>query len=341
MIGPARNVRGGVSVVVNNYYTAGLDKRVNLIYISTMVDGSKLRKLFQAIFAYIRFLAVLMSMDILHAHMGADNSFYRKKVFIDTAAFFKKKIIIHQHGGDFHSFYYKNASEKKQAMIRRTLNKAVTFLVLAKPWIDFFTAMIPREKIIVLENAVRLPEQAKEDFSNRNILILSRLCEEKGVGDMLSVLPRISKKYPDVRLFLGGIWDSKELKKQAEKLGDKVKYLGWIDEREKEKYRSLCSVFAMPTHFDGISLSILEAMAAGMAVITTNVGGIPEVIADGFQGRMITPGDREALYNVLMELLGDEEQRRRYGHAARQQAETWYSIQDSVEQLCAIYDSIS
>jgi glycosyltransferase involved in cell wall biosynthesis len=279
-------------------------------------------------------------MDILHAHMGADNSFYRKKIFIDTAAFWGKSIIIHQHGGDFQTFYYVKSNEKTQAMIRRTLNKAVAFLVLAPPWVDFFAPLIPRERITVLANAVRIPLKGKQDFSNCNLLLLSRLCEEKGVGDVLAVWPRIIEKFPDACLYLGGVWDSRMLREQAEALGTSVKYLGWIGEAEKEKYRERCSIFVMPTHFDGISLSVLEAMAAGMAVLTTHVGGIPEVITDGVEGRLIAPKDREALDDVLTELLKSEELRRKLGCAARRQAESRDSISDSVEQLCRIYASV-
>ena len=65
MLGPARSVHGGVSAVVNNFYKAGLDKRVKLTYLPTMVDGSKVRKLLQAILAYMKFWFLLPFADIL------------------------------------------------------------------------------------------------------------------------------------------------------------------------------------------------------------------------------------------------------------------------------------
>ena len=101
MIGPARCVHGGISGVVNNYYEAGLDRKIELRYIGTMVEGGKVRKLLQAGWAYLCFLGALAHYDIVHVNMASDNSYRRKSIFIKTAKRFHKKIVIHQHGGDF------------------------------------------------------------------------------------------------------------------------------------------------------------------------------------------------------------------------------------------------
>ena len=93
MLGADRTVHGGVSAVVNNYYRAGLDQQVQLHYIGTMVDGSKLRKLVQAAWAYVRFLLKLPRTQIVHVHMAADASYYRKSLFIHAAVFFHKKLM--------------------------------------------------------------------------------------------------------------------------------------------------------------------------------------------------------------------------------------------------------
>ena len=105
MAGPDRSVHGGISGMVNNYYDAGLDGRIQLCYIGTMVEGSKLRKLFQAVKAFARFLAKLPFYQIVHVNMASDASYYRKSFFIRAAKLYGKKIVIHQHGGDFESFY--------------------------------------------------------------------------------------------------------------------------------------------------------------------------------------------------------------------------------------------
>ena len=105
MLGPDRSVHGGISQMVNNYYDSGLDQKVELRYIGTMVEGSKFRKLLQAVWAYIRFCVHLGQSRIVHVNMASDASYYRKSVFVRTARLCGKKLIIHQHGGDFETFY--------------------------------------------------------------------------------------------------------------------------------------------------------------------------------------------------------------------------------------------
>ena len=98
MIGAGRDVKGGVSTVVNQYYEAGLDNLVDLTYIPTMEDGNKLRKLKVATKAYLEYLRVLNKVDIVHVHMSHRASFFRKRYFINAAYRKNKKIIIHMHG---------------------------------------------------------------------------------------------------------------------------------------------------------------------------------------------------------------------------------------------------
>ena len=78
MCGPDRSVHGGISGVVNQYYEAGLDRRVSLTYIGTMKEGSKLRKLFTAAASYLRFVRLLDDCDIVHVNMSSDVSYVRK-----------------------------------------------------------------------------------------------------------------------------------------------------------------------------------------------------------------------------------------------------------------------
>lgn len=337
MIGADRSVHGGVSAVVNNYYKVGLDSKVELRYIGTMVDGSRIRKLFKAIGAYFTFLFELHDMDILHVHMAADASFYRKKIFIDTAALFHRRILIHEHGGDFKGFYYDRSKDRDRAKIRKTFDKAQTFIVLSEEWRDFFAPLVNNDKMIILENAVFIPNQAKKDYGNQNMLFLGRLCKEKGIGELLNVMPRIIKEYPEVKLYLGGVWEDEGLRRQAEKLSDHVIYLGWISDNVKMKYINKCSIFVLPTWFEGQPMALLEAMAGGMAALSTRVGGIPQIIRDETEGILIEPKDQQALQNGICGLLEDEKCRENYGRQAAKRICSDYNIEESVRKLVRIY----
>ena len=339
MIGPARNVHGGVSTMVNNYYDAGLDERINLTYISTMVDGSILLKLLCAVWAYLRFLAYLPRMNILHANMSSNASYYRKKIFVDTAAVFKKKIIIYFRGGDFQTFYHQK-SIQSQGRIRRTLGKANTFIVLSQEWKEVFIPLIDSNKIVVLGNAVPMPKTTKQDYSSHKILFLGRLCREKGISELLDIMPRLKELFPNLHLYLGGTWSDKEMEQKAKQMTDMVTYLGWIDKETQDKYKELCSIFVLPTYFEGQPNSLIEAMAFGMASVATAVGGIPQLIQNDVNGRLIKPKDKEDLFKALAELLRDENLRRRYGEAAFRFIEKNYNIDNLVGRLCQIYEQV-
>lgn len=97
MIGPGRDVKGGISTVVNSYFENGLADAVHLEYLPTMEDGSKVKKLWIAIRAYMKFSSMLKSYDVVHVHMAADSSYERAKFFIRKAHRKHIPIIIHEH----------------------------------------------------------------------------------------------------------------------------------------------------------------------------------------------------------------------------------------------------
>lgn len=341
MIGPDRSVHGGVSGVVNNYYAAGLDKLINLYYIGTMVDGSKWKKLVCAVKAYFRFLIKLPKYDIVHVNMASDASYYRKSVFIRTAGICRKKIVIHHHGGSFMEFYEKELSDAGRRRVKKVLSMGDAFLVLGTAWKEFFGAVIGPDKITVFPNAIRLPVLEKKQYGVHKILFLGRMCKEKGIGELLAVMPKIKEKYPDVHLYLGGIWEDQGLQAEAARLKDCVTDLGWISGTEKENYLEECDIFVMPSYFEGQPVSILEAMANACGIAASKIGGIPDMITEGETGIFVMPQDTKTLEESLCRLLADPELCRMLGENARRKIGNDFSIEDNIKQLLAIYESIS
>ncbi len=341
MIGADRSVKGGVSAVVNNLYQAGLDGRVDLTYIGTMVDGGKPRKLLQALWAFVRFVPALWGTDLVHVNMAADASCFRKMIFIRTARFFGKKILIHEHGGDFEGFYKNRCDDRKRERIKKTLNLADLFVVLSDEWAKFFAAIVTPEKIRVLENAVPVPQNAKTDYSSHNVLFLGRLCREKGIGELLDAVPVIKEQVPDFKLILGGFWEAgnESLKKQAESLKDAVFCPGWVSPKERERLFAECSIFVLPTWFEGQPVSLLEAMAAGLCCVASAVGGIPQIMKEG-TGVLIKPHDSRLLAQTLTGLLQEEERCKALGMSARAHVCSRYDIRNYVDRLTEYYREI-
>ena len=340
MIGAGRDVRGGVSSVVNSYYDAGLDKRCELTYLPTMEDGSKLKKLLVAARARVRFERLIRENDILHVHMSADNSFYRKAVFIRKAHKEGKKIIIHMHGSTFDLFYKERCTDAQKQQVREIFAMADKVIALSEDWKEFLAEYIcDAKKIVVVYNAVKIPEAYPKDYTNRKMLFLGILGQRKGTYDLIEVLPEILSKYPDSHIYFGGDGEREQAEHlcMEKEIADHVTFLGWVRGTEKEKFLKECSIYVLPTYHEGMPMSILEAMSYGMAVVSTYVGGIPHIITDGEQGLLCEAGDRATLRENLLKLLENENLREKLGRNAYNMMVRKFDVRENVEKVLQIY----
>lgn len=340
MVGPDRSVHGGISGVVNNYYDAGITEKVDLNYIGTMVEGSKLRKLWQAVKAYIKFLKLLPEYPIVHVNVASDSSYYRKSLFIKAAKRAGKKIVIHQHGGDFETFYEKEQNDRGRAKIRQVLSMGDVFLVLSPVLEQFFKGILEPSKVVLFPNAVPVPCDIEKEYGKQRILFLGRLCKEKGLRELFSVLPQLHEQFPQMHLLLGGIWEDEELREEAEKMEEYVSDLGWLQGEAKKDYLRISDLFVFPTYFEGQPVSVLEAMAYQCGIVATRVGGIPQMIEQEQTGLLIEPKDAEGLKSALEKLLSDPELCERLGKNARVKIEKEFSIEKSLQELIKIYQQL-
>jgi len=337
MIGPARSVNGGISAVVNNYYKVGLDKKVELKYIGTMEDGSKWHKFAVAVGSVFKFVQQVHNYDIVHINMASDMSLYRKIPFIYLTKLFRKKLVIHQHGGNFQEFYYHECGKYKQDFIKKTLEKADAFLVVADYLGDIFKRIISEDKIVVLPNAIEVSAKVKEKIYGQKLLFLGRLCKEKGIRELLEVVIDLKEEYRELELYLGGVWVDGDLKNIADENKDFIHQLGWIGNEEKGKYLQECNIFVLPTYFEGLPMSLLEGMSYECACIASAVGGIPQVIENGKDGLLIHPKDKESLKKAIVKLIQDEALQKRLGETARQKVVEAFELTRNVNRLVEIY----
>lgn len=340
MIGPDRSVHGGISGVVNMYYDAGFDKEIQLRYIGTMKEGSKLKKLLVAFGAYLRFILLLHKCDIVHVNVASDASFVRKEIFIRTAHKFGKKLVIHQHGGDFKNWYM-SRSPKRQKEIRKTLDMGECLLALSPELSEFFGEILESQRIILFPNSIEIKEKNTEkDYSSHEMLFLGRICNTKGIRELFEIMPDVVNKYPDTILYLGGIFEDPGLEDEAKRLEPNVQFLGWLGSEEKEKYLQKCPIFILPTYFEGQPVSVIEAMAACSCIITCNVGGIPMMLDNNENGIMVEPQNAQMLRQAVLEILDDTERKKRLGQTAYDKAAHDYDISSSIKELLNIYGEI-
>ena len=341
MVGPDRSVHGGISAMVNNYYDAGLDKGVDLKYIGTMKEGSRAKKLVVAAAAYFKFLFFLRDYDIVHVNASSDSSFMRKSFFIRAAKRHGKKIILHQHGGDFRNYYENQISQKRREYIKRTLDMADIVFVLTESWRDYFGKITDPGKIIVLPNGIvtsykHIHENIPE-HSLYKILFLGRVCRDKGMDELLEAVDKIHVTNPDVRLYIGGIYEDKSYEKKIADRSEYIKFAGWVTGEDKQKLLDECGILVLPSYYEGFPVSIVEGMYNGLVTVASSVGGIPEIIESGKNGMLIPAKDSASLEKTLRLIIEKQVNVEEIIENGRRTVAEKYSVERDLEILIELY----
>lgn len=341
MVGPALDVRGGVSTVACELLQNGLCDYADVEYIASMVDGPKSKKALQAMTALLRFERKLGGADLVHIHISKGASFYRKRMFANAATAKGVPFILHEHDGEFKAGF-EEGSEKYRSQVRDLFSRAVKVVVLSEEWRDYFAANVcDPQKIVVLHNAVGVPTKSCSPCAHQDILFLGRLDARKSPDALLRASRGVLEAYPEARLVFGGDGHLERYEALACDLGiaDRCEFLGWITGEDKEKLFERAAIYCLPSKNEGLPMSVLEAMAHGIPVVATPVGGIPQVIRDGVEGYLVEVGDTGMLTEHLLHLMQTPNLRAKMGDAARRRIVNDFSIAAAVEKLEAIYDT--
>lgn len=293
---------GGVSTVLECY-----DKYFDgLRHIPTWKYTNTLNKAWYFFYHWVEMILLLVfdrRIKIVHVHTAAGASFKRKMIMAKTARVFGKKVILHMHAADFREYY---AESGKQDWIRNSINACDRLVVLSPQWMDYFISIgIDEAKIIILNNIVAMPSERKLESNDNTpvrMLFMGTLSQRKGIRDLLDVIiehqEELKGKY---MLRFGGNEDEKIIKKilADNKLDDVARFEGWVTGVKKQQLQEWANTYILPSYNEGLPISILEALAYGMPVISTPVGGIPEVVKNGRNGVLVEPGNKEEIWAAL------------------------------------------
>jgi glycosyltransferase involved in cell wall biosynthesis len=202
------------------------------------------------------------------------------------------------------------------------------------------TEGIPASRIDVIPNGIDPSRFPPHEYSSRprRIAMVACLREEKRIDVLISAAPSILARYPDAEFLIAGDGPCREdLVAQARASGviDRCRFLGHRD--DVPAVLAGADVFVLPSRSEAFPNSIIEAMAAGLPVVASNVGGIPELVSDNRTGRLVPAGDPEALGRALLELLSHPDRVAELGRAGRDRVERTYSFDRMVEQFETLY----
>jgi len=345
MVGTALEGRGGVAAVVSVLRQHGLFEREGVRYVATHCEGSKAVKAKGAVSGFWHTLRACFGQHpaVVHVHAASRASFVRKSIVLLIARLAGCKTIFHLHGGGFRQFATVEAGGLKRRWIRHTLEASSVVITLSNGWAGFVRGFAPKARVAVVPNSVPLPAASTVQPEPGRILFLGRLEEAKGVFELLGAGARIAGRHPALRLVFGGEGDAAALLRRAAELGiaDRVELPGWVGPQQRGEELARAAVFCLPSHAEGLPMAMLEAMAAGRAVVASSVGGIPETIVDGDNGLLVPPRDEAALAAALEQVLSNETLRARLARHARVTIEQHYSTEVVCGQLSALYRELA
>lgn len=329
-------VHGGVAAVENVYST--FYKPFN--HVATVVDYGTMRKLLTFFKAYAKFWNWMLfhkEIKIVHVHGSSDASFWRKRIFINLAKMFKKKVVFHCHGSEFQRF-----TAKHERTVKKTLSKCDSIIALSESWKDWFEKTIHHKNVVVIKNVIAPPSIDKISHDKFVLIFLGRLGKRKGIYDLLDVLKDHKKELDGkVEFLFGGDGDVEQVKAiiQADGLNNIAKYQGWVNGEKKIKLLNLADAYILPSYNEGLPISVLEAMSYSLPIISTNVGGIPEILKNNENGFIMKPGDKVSIFQAIRSLMNDKELCKKMGNdSAKKVKEHLPSFVE--KQLQDLYDSI-
>ena len=344
MFGPALSATSGISNVINNWIYVDIQRKIELRYVSTLdefVPGQYYTKLLNGIRSYLRYIRTKSTdYEIVHIHLSSAMSFYRKLVIFLIAKLRKDKVIIHLHGSEFEKFY-KSSGKIQSTIISWMFNTSNVVLVLSEKWKSFVESISSNNKIIVLYNGA-IPEQflpIERNQNTINILFMGRIGIRKGTFDLLEAYLKVHERFANVKLILGGDGDIEKARSFVIRhhLQNKVEIKGWLSGQDKIDAFRKANIYVLPSYNEGLPGSVLEAMAAGLPVISTPVGGIPEAVIDNVNGIIVSPGDIESLSKALVKLCNDSSLRVKMGTKSLELANEKFYMESIVDKLLKIY----
>jgi N-acetyl-alpha-D-glucosaminyl L-malate synthase BshA len=267
--------------------------------------------------------------DIIHAHYAVPQGL----LGVALKRVLRLPLVVTLHGTDIN---YLAKRRGTRALVRLVLNNADAVVAVSRFLKTEAEKLgIEGEKIRVIYNGVELPEY-EETQREMSILFVGSLVKQKGVDVLIKAFRTVKERIPEAKLIIVG--EGREREALAElctqlRLRD-VYFAG--SRSELSSYYSRSRVLALPSRAEGFGLVALEAMAHGLPVVATKVGGIPEVVTHGETGILVECGNANALAEALIRVMSDEALWQRLATRAKERASE-FSWEKTANEYAKVY----
>jgi glycosyltransferase involved in cell wall biosynthesis len=338
-LGPGPDGPGGMPAVIAALLSSPLAVRYEMEAIPTYRDSRPLQRLLIFVAALLRLArwSARPGPRIAHVHMAARGSMYRKLAVVAVAKAMRRPVVLHVHAGpgDLDAFVAR-LDRLRLALLRLVFTTSDRVLAVSLSSAEALArtplavgidiTVVPNAPPPVVEGAA--PRPAGEGVE---ILFLGGFANQiKGGEVLVKALSALLAQRPEARVSLAGPGEP------PAQLPDGARWLGWLDRAERDAALAGADLFVMPSLSEGMPIALLEAMAAGLPIVATRVGGIPEVLSDGIDATLVPASDPAALAAALAALVDEPKERARLGAAAAARARR-LADEDVYQRLDRIY----
>jgi glycosyltransferase involved in cell wall biosynthesis len=345
MIGPFPPAVGGLANNMALLTGSSLARRFRLLPFSTAKRRTRVfpnrphwDSLPYLLLHKVKLFGVLLARrpDAVYLKATSDTGFVRDMVLMATARLFRRPVLCHLHGRPMGRLFSGGGWTRRFS--RRGLSLADTVVVLSPGLAEQFGAMFPGARLVPVPNVVdldRFPAPGPRPSRERPVVLtVGRLSREKGTWDLLAAAAALRDRGTAAEFRLVGIGETaaeeEALRAEAVRLGleDTVRFLGVRRGEDLVAAYREADVFFLPTHAEIFPNVVLEALASGLPVVTTDVPVIPEMFTHGEEGFLHPPGAVDDFVRTLDTLLADARLRERMGAKARALAEERYGVEE-------------
>jgi glycosyltransferase involved in cell wall biosynthesis len=283
---------------------------------------------------------------IFHVHISQEGSTIRKGIICALLRICRCRYLVHMHAAEDKQFH-SCLPAPVRCVLLWGIRGCSYCLVLNNFWASHYEKRLglPSRRLLILPNPADIPVERPDRTKRETLrfLFLGRIGARKGAFDLVrafSLLPEEVKS--KCRLTLAGDGETQGVFRLASANGctAQVDVTGWLNRSDVNGLLGDCDVLVLPSYAEGMAIAVLEGMAWGLAVITTDVCGATSFLESRQNCLLVSPGDIDGLSEAIKELYSDADLRQVLGCNARATAET-LSIHRYMEILSAIYSDVS
>jgi glycosyltransferase involved in cell wall biosynthesis len=352
--GPHRAAVSGVSTHVNQLMGSRLAEDFELVHFQVGSEGreeGRLRRWLRLVSSPLALLAAIVFREVAVVHLNTSlnvRAFWRDLAYLLVAKALRARVLWQVHGGALPEDFFKGRMGR--AFLRRVLQLPDQVVVLARIELEAYDRFVPGQRVALVPNGiecrpfVRVPTVcSRSDFPLR-LVYIGRIEREKGLYETLQAIHLARELGVDVRIIIAGQGsETAALVRQATALGisQRVHFIAPVFGDAKVRLLGTADVALLPSYAEGLPYALLEAMAAGVPVIATAVGAIPDVVTEGIHGHLVQARSARAIAAAIMSINRDRERLAWMSRACRRRILAAYSVERVAADLALIYRELA